>query len=238
MTCNARTGGLVLAVVVVVTALAACGTKTLSSDDVAKDVKSQALTSRGVKGTVKCPDETKAEKGKKVKCAVRDSERNKGSVTATVKDEDGNLTIAKPNIKDLQLAVIEKNAADAGRSKGVDGKVDCGSGSEPKRNAIYFCTATISGSGRGILIVTQRTAASDVSVKVQRRKLRTRQIEASIKKALAKQSVSATVSCPARVTSQKGSTFSCRLKGANGRTLTVVARQTDDEGNFSLKVKR
>jgi hypothetical protein len=221
------------------TVLAACGTKELSSKDVAKDVQTDVLAPRGVKGaTVTCPKKTKAEKGKKVKCSVRGSDGSKGTVTATVKDEDGNLGAYKPDLKKVQLAVIEKNASEAGRSKGISGKVNCPTASEPKKGALYFCTANISGSGFGVVILTQTNTAGDVSVRVQKRKLRTRQIEASIRKELTKQGITATVSCPSRVTSQKGSKFSCRLKAANGRSATVVATQKDSAGNFSLKVKK
>ena len=217
--------------------LGACGTKELSSKDVAKDVTTDVLTPRGVTGaTVKCP-KTKAEKGKKVNCTVRGSDASKGTVNATVKDEDGNLSY-KPDLKKVQLAVIEKNAAEAGRSKGVSGKVNCPTASEPKKGALYFCTANISGSGFGVVILTQKNTAGDVSVRVQKRKLRTRQIEASIRKELTKQGITATVSCPSRVTSQKGSKFACHLKAANGRTATVVATQKDSAGNFNLKVQK
>jgi hypothetical protein len=48
----------------------------------------------------------------------------------------------------------------------------------------------------------------------------------------------AVVQCPKRVTSEKGKTFSCTVRNpANGKTLTVVATQQDDLGNFDLKVK-
>lgn len=239
MTRTTRIGGLVLLAALVMTALGACGTKELSSKDVAKDVTTGALAPRGITGaTVKCPAKTKAEKGKKVKCAVRGSDGSKGTVTATVKDEDGKLSAYKPDLKKVQLAVIEKNAAEAGRSKGISGKVNCPTASEPKRGALYFCTANISGSGFGVVILTQKNTAGDVSVRVQKRKLRTRQIEASIRKELTKQGITATVSCPSRVTSQKGSTFACHLKAANGRRATVVAKQKDSAGNFSLKVQK
>lgn len=239
MTRTTRTGGFALLAALAMTVLAACGTKELSSNDVAKDVKADVLAPRGITGaTVKCPDKTKAEKGKKVKCTVTSSDGSKGAVTATVEDDGGNLGGYKPDLKKVQLAVIEKNASESGRAQGISGNVNCPTATEPKKGALYFCTAKISGSGFGVVILTQKNTAGDVSVRVQKRKLRTRKIEASIRKELTKQGVTATVSCPARVTSQKGSRFSCKLKGANGRTLTVVATQKDSKGNFSLKVKK
>jgi hypothetical protein len=88
------------------------------------------------------------------------------------------------------------------------------------------------------VLVTQKDAASNVEVRVQRRRLRTAQIERNISKAVRKQGINAQVKCPARVTSQKGKTFECKVRNpANGRELTIVATQKDDEGNFDLKTK-
>jgi Ca2+-binding RTX toxin-like protein len=45
------------------------------------------------------------------------------------------------------------------------------------------------------------------------------------------------VKCPPEVINEKGSRFSCTVTNLdNGRHIQVVARQTDDAGNFDLKV--
>ena len=240
MTNHARSGGIALLAISALAGLAGCGTEKLSDTDVAADVKKGALAPRGITGArVRCPDETEAKKDAKIRCSASDADRNRGTVTATVLDEDGKLGRYKADVDKLQLAVVEKNAAEAGSSKGIDGDVSCPGGTKPKKGAIFFCTADIEGSGTGIVLVTQKDAASNVDVKVQRRRLRTVQIERNISRAVRKQGINADVKCPPRVTSQKGKTFRCKVTNpANGREITIVATQKDDEGNFDLKAKR
>jgi hypothetical protein len=238
MNTKTRRGTVVLAGALAAVSLAACGTKEISADDAAKDVKLNVLTPRGITATVTCPDKTKAEKDKTIKCTVKDSDGNRGTVVATIEDDKGKLGGYTSDVKKLQLAVIEKNAAETGASKGISGKVNCPSSTEPKKGAVFFCTAKITGSGFGVVLVRQTDAASKVDVTVQKRKLRTRQIEGNIRSALTKRGITATVTCPAKVTSQKGSTFTCTIKAANGRSLKVVATQKDSEGNFSLDVQK
>lgn len=229
---------LVVVASLAVLGLAACGTTKLKGGEVASQVKSQALQPLGLEGsTVKCPAETEAKKGAKIECDVT-SGKDKGTVLATVQDEEGKLGQFKPDVEKLQNAAIEKNARKEGASDGVAGKVDCPATTKPKKGAVYFCTAKIRGSGFGVVVVNQESEAGDVSVRVQRRKLRTAQIEANITKEVKKQGIDASVQCPDKVTSQKGSTFECTVRNpANGKQITIVATQKDDEGNFSLKVK-
>ncbi len=228
----ALTGGAVVG-------LAACGTEKVSDADVAKAVRAEVLTPRGITGArVKCPTETEAKKDAAIKCSVADRDKNRGTVTATVLDEDGKLGRYQSDVDKLQMAVIERKAAEEGEADGIDGKVACPDSTKPKKGATFFCTADIENSGFGVVVVTQEDEASNVDVKVQRRRLRTAQIERNITRAVRKQVSGASVSCPGRVTSQKGKTFKCTVRNpANGKTLTVVATQTDDVGNFSLKVK-
>ena len=232
--------GLVVIAGVSLTGLAACGTEKVQDTEVAKAVRTEVLVPRGIAGArVKCPAETEAKKDAAIRCTVTDKDRNRGSVTATVLDEDGKLGRYQSDVDKLQLAVIEKKAAEEGEADGVDGKVACPDNTKPKKGATFFCTADIENSGFGVVIVTQEDEASNVDVKVQRRRLRTAQIERKIATTVRKQVSGAAVSCPARVISQKGKTFECTVKNpANGKSLTVVATQTDDVGNFSLKVKK
>jgi hypothetical protein len=219
--------------------LSACGTEKVSDADVAKAVKSDVLAPRGITGArVKCPAETEAKKDAAIKCSVRDKGKRRGTVTATVLDEQGKLGKFQADVDPMQMAVIETKAAEEGQAHGVEGKVTCPDNTKPKKGATFFCTANIKNSGFGVVVVTQEDEASNVDVKVQRRKLRTAQIERKIQAAVRKQVAGAVVSCPSRVTSQKGKSFRCTVRNpANGKTLTVVATQTDDLGNFSLKLQ-
>jgi hypothetical protein len=221
------------------TGLAACGTEKVSDADVAKAVKAEVLVPRGITvARVKCPAETEAKRDAAIKCSVVDKDKNRGTVTATVLDEDGKLGRYQADVDKLQMAVIETKAAEEGEAAGIKGKVVCPDNTKPKKGATFFCTADIENSGFGVVVVTQEDEASDVDVKVQRRRLRTAQIERNITRAVRKQVSGASVSCPPRVTSQKGKTFECTVRNpANGKSLTVVATQTDDLGNFKLKVK-
>ena len=232
--------GPALVAVCALTGLAACGTEKLSDTDVADDVRTKVLAPRGITGArIKCPAETEAKKDKKIRCTVTDKDKNKGSVTATVLDEDGKLGRHKADVDKLQLAVVEKQAAETGRAKGIEGDVDCPEGLKPKKGAVHICTADIEGSGTGIVLITQKdVAASDLEVTVRRRRLRTAEIERNISKAVRKQGINADVTCPKRVVSQKGKSFECKVVNpANGRELTIVATQKDDAGNFDLKTK-
>ena len=207
--------------------LSACGTKKVKGSEAAAQVKSKVLQPRGITdATVKCPAETEAKEGAKEKCTV----------TGTF-DKDGNLGDFQSDVKDVQIAVIEEKAAEEASGKGVD-EVDCGEGVEPKDGAVFFCTANIENSGRGVVLVRQTSEASEVAVTVRRRRLTTQKIEGNIKKELQKRGINANVDCPGKVVSQKGSTFRCKVTNpANGKQITIKATQVDDEGNFNLKVE-
>jgi Domain of unknown function (DUF4333) len=237
MTTKHRRSTAVVIGALVAVSLAACGTKEISAKDAAKDVRAGALAPIGVRAAVVCPDKTKAKKGKQITCRVKDADGKKGTVTATMTNDDGKLGKFEPDVKKLQVAVIQKNATTAAAAKGVDGKVFCPSTITPKAGSTYTCFASVKGSGLGQVKVTQTTPKSEVTVAVVRRKLRTRQIQANIRKALSKRGINATVTCPPRVTSKLGSTFQCTVS-ANGKSLKVVATQTDSSGNFRLKVQK
>jgi hypothetical protein len=158
---------------------------------------------------------------------------------ATVVDDHGDLGRYRPEIVRLQMAVLERKAAAAGRSQGVEGKVDCPETTAPRRGATHFCTAKIRNSGVGVVVVRQKDRPSNVDVTVRPRRLRTIAIERNILRALRKQGINAHVKCPSRVPSLKGRSFECEVKTApNGRELTVVATQKDELGTFDLEVKQ
>jgi len=183
---------------------------------------------------VKCPAETEVKVDATVECQVT-ADGKKGNVTAKFADDKGALKDVNANVDDIQLAVIEQNAEEA--ESGLSG-VDCPSSSKPKKGATFFCTGKISGSGFGVVIIDQTAEDSSVRVRLQKRKLRTSQIERNITNAVKKRGINADVDCPNTVTSQKGSVFRCKVRNpANGREITIVAKQKDSAGNFDLKVE-
>lgn len=220
--------------------LSACGTKQLKDSEVADEIKSKALAPKGITAaTVRCPKETEAKKDAKIRCSVTDAERNRGTVVATVLDEDGKLGRFGGDTADLQRAVIERNATTEARSQGATGDVNCGKGTKPKKGAIYFCSTNIRGSGTGIVLVTQKDERGNVAVRVRKRRITTARIEKQIGAQYRKQAgISVTVDCPSRVQSKIGAKFSCTVTNpANGRSQTIEATQRDTQGNFSLKIK-
>jgi Domain of unknown function (DUF4333) len=231
---------LALAAVLATVGLSACGTKKLKDTEVADEVESKALAPKGVTGArVKCPAETEAKKDATIRCTVSDGEGNKGTVTATVLDDDGKLGRFDNDTEDLQRAVVERNASEEARTKGVTGDLSCGEGTTPKDGAIYICTGNVRGSGVGGVVVTQEDERGNVDVVVRKRRLTTAKIEKQIAAQYQKEvGISVNVDCPGRVKSDIGSKFSCKVTNpANGRTQTIEATQKDAEGNFSLKVK-
>ena len=220
--------------------LSACGAKKLKDSEVADEVKSKALAPKGVTGaTVRCPKETEAKKDARIRCSVTDTDRNKGTVVATVLDDDGKLGKFGGDTADLQRAVIERNAATEARSQGATGDVNCGNRAKPKKGALYFCTTNIKGSGTGIVLVTQKDERGNVSVRVRKRRITTARIEKQIGAQYKKQAgISVTVDCPSRVQSKVGAKFTCTVTNpANGRSQTIEATQRDTQGNFVLKIK-
>ena len=220
--------------------LSACGTEKLKDSDVADEVKSKALAPKGITAaTVRCPKETEAKKDAKIRCSVTDAERNKGTVVATVLDDDGKLGKFGGDTADLQRAVIERNATTEARSKGATGEVSCGKGTKPRKGALYFCTTNVRGSGTAIALVTQKDERGSVSVRVRKRRITTARIEKQIGAQYRKQAgISVTVDCPSKVQSRIGAKFSCTVTNpANGRSQTIEATQKDTSGNFSLKIK-
>jgi len=231
----ARPAGVAAAAVLAVLGLASCGSTKLKGPQVASQVKSEALAPKGItKATVNCPAEIEAKAGAVVQCSLT-SEGKKGDVTAKIADDEGTLSDYEADVDEIQLALIEQNAEE--EESGLS-QVDCPSSSKPKKGATFFCTGKISGSGFGVVIINQTAEDSSVKVRLQKRKLRTSQIERNITKAVKKRGINAQVSCPGTVTSQKGSVFRCSVRNpANGKQITIVARQKDSVGNFDLKVE-
>lgn len=216
-------------------ALAACGSTKVTGEGLAAKMKSEALAPKGItNATVKCPAETEVKVGATVECSVT-ADGKKGTVTAKFADEDGALTDYQANVDEIQLALIEQNAEEA--ESGLS-QVDCPSSSKPKKGATFFCTGKIAGSGFGVVIIDQTGEDSSVRVRLQKRKLKTSQIERNISNAVKKRGINADVNCPDTVTSQKGSVFRCKVRNpANGREITIIAKQKDSAGNFDLKVE-
>lgn len=230
-----RTPLLALCAVLALSGLTACGTTQVKGTDVSKDVESEVLEPRGIKNaTVTCPGETEAKKDAKVECTVKADGEN-GKVTATIEDEDGKLGDFKPDIEDIQRAVIEENAAEEGKSKGLTGDVKCPAGT-PKDGAVFFCTGEVRGS-TGVVIVTQTDEESNVTVRVPQRNLTTAKIERQIEAVVKKRGITADATCPSKVKLKVGATFKCTVKADNGRSITVVATQKDEKGNVGLKVE-
>jgi len=231
----ARPAGVVAAAVLAVLGLASCGSTKLKGPQVASQMKSEALAPKGItKATVNCPAEIEAKAGAVVQCSLT-SEGKKGDVTAKIADDEGTLSDYKADVDEIQLALIEQNAEE--EQSGLK-QVDCPSSSKPKKGATFFCTGKIPGSGFGVVVINQTAEDSSVKVKLQKRKLRTGQIERNITNAVKKRGINAKVSCPGTVTSQKGSVFRCTVRNpANGKQITIVAKQKDSAGNFDLKVE-
>jgi len=198
-------------------------------------MKAEGLQPKGITDAqVKCPAETEVKVDATVECQVT-SDGKKGTVTAKFADDKGALKDVNANVDEIQLAVIEQSAER--EESGLSG-VDCPSSSKPKKGATFFCTGKISGSGFGVVIIDQTGEDSSVKVRLQKRKLKTNQIEANITKAVKKRGIDAQVDCPNQVTSQKGSVFRCTVRNpANGKQITIVATQKDSAGNFDLKVE-
>jgi len=230
----ARPALVAVAAVLAVLGLPACGSTKLKGPQVASQMKSEALAPKGItKATVNCPAEIEAKAGAVVQCSLT-SEAKKGDVTAKIADDEGTLSDYKANVDEIQLALIEQNAEE--EQSGLK-QVDCPSSSKPEKGATFFCKGKIPGSGLGGVIIDQTAEDSSVKVRLQKRKLRTGQIERNITNAVKKRGINAKVSCPGTVTSQKGSVFRCSVRPANGKQFTIVAKQKDSAGNFDLKVE-
>jgi hypothetical protein len=198
-------------------------------------MKSEALAPKGItNATVQCPAETEVKVGATVECSVT-ADGKKGNVTARFADDKGGLTDYQLNAKKILIANLEKRIEE--QQSNISG-VACPSNIEPKAGGRYVCFGTISGSGLGKIAVTQTSEDGSVTVQAQKRKLRTNQIEQNITNAVKKRGINAQVDCPNTVTSQKGSVFRCTVKNpANGRQITIIAKQKDSAGNFDLKVE-
>jgi len=62
-----------------------------------------------------------------------------------------------------------------------------------------------------------------------------KQIAASLTKSAGSK---VTASCPDDVKGEKGATFTCKVKSADGESATVLVTQKDDKGNISWEVQQ
>ena len=83
-------------VLLAVPLLTACGSKTIDSRLLEKDVDAwvhqQATTHKNEKVDVNCPDGVKAEPGRTFHCVVTDKQGESLRVTVTVENSDGDVT--------------------------------------------------------------------------------------------------------------------------------------------------
>ncbi len=233
----ARRATAVLAAVLAVLGLAACGSTKLKGPQVASQMKSEALAPKGITdANVRCPAETEAKAGAAIECSVS-SEGRTGDVTAKIADDEGSLSDYKANVDEIQLALIEQNAEE--EESGLS-QVDCPSSSKPRKGATFFCTGKISGSGFGVVIINQTAEDSSVKVKLQRRKLKTGGLTRSLEKQVEKLNpgVNAQATCPKLLESRKGQVIACTVRNpANGRQVTIRFRQNTSEANSFKPIK-
>lgn len=232
----ARPAGVAVAAALAVLVLAACGSTKLKGPQVASQMKSEGLAPKGItNATVSCPAETEAKAGAVIQCSLT-SEGKKGDVTAKIADDEGTLSDYKPNVDEIQLALIEQNAEEEESNLS---QVDCPSSSKPRKGATFFCTGKITGSGFGVVIIRQTAEDSSVNVKLQRRKLKTGGLTRSLEKQAEKLNpgVDAQVTCPKNIESRKGQVIACTVRNpANGKQITIRFRQaTSAADSFKLK---
>ncbi|MDQ3720195.1 MAG: DUF4333 domain-containing protein [Actinomycetota bacterium] len=227
----------VLAALMAVLGLAACGSTKLKGPQVASQMKSQALAPKGItNATVSCPAETEAKAAAVIECSVA-SEGKKGDVTAKIADDEGTLSDYKADVDEIQLALIEQNAEE--EEPGLS-QVDCPSSSKPRKGATFFCTGKISGSGLGVVIINQTAEESSVKVRLQRRKLKTGGLTRSLEKQVEKLNpgVNAQATCPKLLESRKGQVIACTVRNpANGKQVTIRFRQNTSEANSFKPIK-
>ena len=92
MTKHASSLAVVAAAALSAVALGACGTKTIDSGDLEKELKSQIGEQGGKVKSAKCPDDIEAKKGKKFNCTVTPQTGQPVKVQVTLKNDDGGFT--------------------------------------------------------------------------------------------------------------------------------------------------
>ena len=119
--------------------LAACGSTTVTGQGLAAKMESEALAPKGITnadGQVPGRDRGQGQ-GATVECAVT-ADGKKGNVTAKFADDEGALTDYQANVDDIQVALIENNAEEAGVA--ASPRSTCPASSKPKKGATFFCT--------------------------------------------------------------------------------------------------
>lgn len=232
-----RGAAVVLAALMAVLGLAACGSTKLEGPQVASQMKSEALRPKGItNATVSCPGEIEAKAGALIECSVA-SEGKKGDVRAKIADDEGTLGDYRPDVDEIQLALIEQNAEE--EEPGLS-QVDCPASSKPRKGATFFCTGKISGSGFGVVIINQTAESSSVKVKLQRRRLKTGGLTRSLEKQVEKLNpgVDAQARCPKLLESRKGQVIACTVRNpANGKQVTIRFRQNTSAANSFKPIK-
>jgi hypothetical protein len=88
---------LTLAALVGAAALAGCGEKTIESGELESELKSQLGADAGVEPkSVECPDDIKAEKGKKFDCTLTAPNGDEVRVEVTLTNDDGGFEAVVP----------------------------------------------------------------------------------------------------------------------------------------------
>jgi hypothetical protein len=234
---NTRRAAAPATALLAILALAACGTTKLTGQEVATQMKSEALAPKGITDAeVRCPPETEAKAGATIQCSIT-SGGKKGDVTARIADDKGTLSDHKANVDPIQLALIEKKAQ---QERGGLSQVDCPSSSKPEKGATFFCTGKIAGSGFGVVVIKQTSEASDVRVSLQRRKLKTGSFVKNLERQVEKQvpGINAQVNCPRNIESRRGQVIACTVRNpANGKQITLRYRQATSEADSFRPVK-
>lgn len=149
----------VLAGLLTVTGLAACGTTTLDPDKAAGEISRAVRVQAGVPvKEVTCPENVKAAKGDTFSCTVIARDGTRGQVKVTQKDDQGNIRFNAPfiHMDEAENAMSEQIRAQIAGIK--DLAVDCPDIVIGKAGAPFECKGT--ADGRPFTVTATQTDGS------------------------------------------------------------------------------
>jgi hypothetical protein len=143
--------GLLFAALVAPVVLAGCGTETLDADKAETQVESAIEGQTGADvSSVDCPDDVKAEKGKKFTCEATATDGTKATITLTQTSDDGDVHIDAPLV---YINIVEDSLAESLRMQtGKRATVDCPDLVAAKGGAQLTCQSSSGGRKKNVAV--------------------------------------------------------------------------------------
>jgi len=196
-----------------------CGQTSVETGKLEKDIEHSAQTNVR---SVKCPDHVKAEPGASFRCDVEGADGTKATVKVLQKDAEGHLQVDL-----LNTHAAERRLGAVYRRTGSDIRVICPDIVVEQQGRSFECELRGADGTKATRRVDQTNDKGNVDFNALYL-VPTGAVERRLGAVYRRTGSDIRVICPDIVVAEKGRSFDCELRGADGTKATARVDQTND----------